>query len=84
MPRTTQPIRNKKLRKETSEGQTKLLPSPGVEAAEQVRRWAHRQAGPPQRGRRPCRSSFKVVGAEKGPNWAGPEKLGIWPGVWDP
>lgn len=59
-------------------------PAPGVEAAEQVRRWAHRQAGPPQRGRRPCRSSFKVVGAEKGPNWAGPEKLGIWPGVWDP
>lgn len=84
MPRTTQPIRNKKFRKETSERQTKLLPSPGVGAAEQMRRWAHRQAGPPQRGRRLCHSPFKVVGAEKGPNWAGPGKLGIWPGVWDP
>lgn len=49
MPRRTQPMRNKKLRKETSEGGgTKLLPSPGVGAAEQMRRWAHRQAGPPQ------------------------------------
>lgn len=85
MPRRTQSIRNKKLRKETSEGgQTKLLPSPGVGAAEQMRRWAHRQAGPPQRGRRPCHSPFSVVGAEKGPDEARAGKLGAWPGIRDP
>lgn len=84
MPRRTQPGRNKKLRKETSEGgRTKLLPSSGW------RELSGRGGGHagkldlPGRERALPQPSLQG-GGRKGPAGAGAGKLGIWPGLWDP